>query len=146
MIPMQVGTMDNTEVNSDSITMTGKTFLYDFETGDFILDDKGNLISVSNLEALKVWIEKVLKTTKNKYDVYEGTNYGTPNLQDLLVSGNPYEYITCEVEATIKAVLLKNTAIKSVQNFKFTRDGSLLSVSFDCSTIYGAVGSEVTFS
>ena len=48
-----------------------------------------------------------------------------------------------EIERTIKEVLLKNNSIKSVENFKFERNKKLLTVSFDCSTIYGTIENEV---
>ena len=50
-----------------------------------------------------------------------------------------------ETTREVKETLLKNKQIKSVENFKFERERRLLTVSFDCSTIYGSVESEVIF-
>lgn len=143
MFPTQDIDIKDNIVNSDKTTITGKSFLFDFNINDFVLDDTGNLISVNNLEALKIWITKILKTDKNKFTVYDGTNYGIVNLKELVTSDYPFEFIKAEIENNVKEVLLKNTAIKSVQNFEFERNKRLLAVSFECSTIYGTVESEV---
>lgn len=55
----------------------------------------------------------------------------------------PYPFIKAEIEREVKEALLKNTAIKSVENFSFERKKRLLKVNFDCQTIYGTVKSEV---
>lgn len=143
MFPTQDSTIENNSINNDKTTITGKSFLFDFYTGDFVLDDTGNLISVSDFEALKIWITKILKTDKNKFTVYDGTNYGIVNLKELTTSDYPFEFIKSEIESNVKEVLLKNTAIKSVENFEFERNKRILTISFDCSTIYGTVQSEV---
>lgn len=143
MFPGQDNILKENNLNDDKTTITGKSFLFDFNIGDFVLDDTGNLISINNLEALKIWIIKILKTDKNKFTIYDGTNYGIVNLRELVTSDYPYEFIKAEIESNIKEVLLKNTSIKSLQNFEFERNKRLLTVRFDCSTIYGTVESEV---
>lgn len=143
MFPGQDNIIQDDNINADKTTITGKSFLFDFSAGDFVLDDTGNLISINDLEALKIWITKILKTDKNKFTVYDGTNYGITDLKELVTSDYPFEFIKSEIEINVKEVLLKNTAIKSVQNFEFERNKKLLTVSFDCSTIFGTVQSEV---
>lgn len=143
MFPDQNNSIKDNTINSDKTTITGKSFLFDFSAGDFLLDDTGNLISVNDIEALKIWITKILKTDKNKFVVYDGINYGITNLKELITSDYPFEFIKAEIESNVREVLLKNTAIKSVQNFKFERNKRLLNVSFDCYTIFGMVQSEV---
>lgn len=143
MFPDQNNSIKDNTINSDKTTITGKSFLFDFSAGDFLLDDTGNLIPINDLEALKIWITKILKTDKNKFVVYDGINYGITNLKELITSDYPFEFIKAEIENNVKEVLLKNAAIKSVQNFKFEHNKRLLTVSFDCYTIYGTVESEV---
>ena len=67
------------------------------------------------------------------------------DLKELITSGLPLPFIKSEIEREVKETLLKNKQIKSVENFKFERERRLLTVSFDCSTIYGSVESEVIF-
>ena len=122
----------------------GKSFSFDFDKGDFNIVD-GKLQEIDNLEALKLWISKSIKTTKYKFKVYDGCDYGITDLKELITSGLPLPFIKSEIEREIKETLLKNKQIKNVENFKFERSKRLLTASFDCSTIYGNVESEVVF-
>lgn len=133
---------ENIEVDNKT-TLTGKSFLFDFEKGEFIIQD-GTPVEVTGYEALKMWIKKTLYTTANKYAVYiKKDEYGVEDLKELVTSDLPFPFIKSEIERIVKETLLKNTAIKFVQNFKFERNKRLLNVSFDIITIYGTVESEV---
>ncbi|MBN1079262.1 DUF2634 domain-containing protein [Clostridium botulinum] len=135
---------DNYIVRNNKASNGWKSFLFDFNKGDFNVAD-GKLQEINNLEALKLWIEKVLKTTKYKFAIYEGVDYGITDLKELITSGLPLQFIQAEMEREVKETLIKNSNIKSVQNFKFERNKRLLNVSFDCITVYGTVDSEVIF-
>ena len=127
--------------SDNEIYGSGKSFLFDFNQGDFVIED-GKLKSIDSLEALKMWIVKILKTEKFKFTIYNNTHYGV-SLTELITSDLPMPFIKSEIEREITETLLQNSKIKYVQNFKFERNKRLLTVSFDCSTIYGTVGSEV---
>lgn len=132
---------DNT-LNSDNETYrNGKSFLFDFSEGDFVIED-GKLKEIDSLEALEMWITKILKTEKNKFKIYNNTDYGA-SLIELITSDLPMPFIKSEIEREITEILLQNSNIKSVQNFKFERNKRLLTVSFDCNTIYGTSENEV---
>jgi hypothetical protein len=47
-------------------TNNGKSFLFDFATGDFVVKD-GNIQTLEGIEALKIWVEKILRTEKDRY-------------------------------------------------------------------------------
>lgn len=131
---------DNT-LSDNETYRNGKSFLFDFNQGDFVIED-GKLKEIDSLEALKIWIVKILKTEKFKFKIYYSTDYGT-SLTELITSDFPMPFIKSEIEREITEVLLQNSNIKSVQNFKFERNKMLLNVRFDCSTIYGTVEREV---
>ena len=40
-----------------------KTYLFDFDKGDFVIRD-GKLVECDGVDAIKVWIEKILRTEK----------------------------------------------------------------------------------
>ena len=141
MFPTQDNTIQNDTWNSKK-TNRGKSFSFDFFKGDFNVID-GKLQEIDTIEALKLWIEKILKTDKFKFKIYDNTDYGVTNFKELITSDFPFEFVKAEIERTIKEVLLKNNSIKSVENFKFERNKKLLTVSFDCSTIYGTIEREV---
>ena len=141
--PSQTGMIENNNETDNKITLNGKSFLFDFEIGEFVIKD-GKPVEVNGYDSLKMWIKKVLKTTANKYDVYiKKDEYGIEDLKELITSDLPFPFIKAEIERLIKETLLKNTAIQSVQNFVFERYKRLLTVSFDCYTIYGNITNEV---
>ena len=61
--------------NTEPVSLGTKTFLFDFNRGDFVLRD-GKLVVCDGIEAVKVWIEKIIRTEKNRYSIYVGTQYG----------------------------------------------------------------------
>lgn len=106
---------------SSSVDSYGtKSYLFDFDTGDFIVRD-GKLIECDGIEAVKVWIEKILRTEKGRFKIYNGTEYGA-KLEDLII-GNSYSvaFIESELKREIEDALLQNPQISSVSNIQITR-------------------------
>lgn len=143
MFPAQDNTIQNNNINNTETTITGKSFLFDFDSSEFELQD-GKISTIEKLEALKCWINKILITDKRKYEIYKNIDYGIENLKDLITSDYPFEYKKSEIERTVKEVLLKNNNIKSVENFEFERNGKLLKVSFNVISNLGLIESEVS--
>lgn len=125
----------------------GKSFLYDFTQGDFILKD-GKLVEVEDIEALKVWVEKVLRTEKFRFKVYEREDkqeYGV-TIEDLIGSTLPKAFVESELKREISDALKKNPRIASISNLSTERDGSWLKITFQINLADGQViGQEVTF-
>ena len=110
-----------------------KTYLFDFEKGDFVIRD-GNLVECDGIEAIKVWIEKILRTEKGRFHIYDNTDYGC-HIEDLIVGNNyPVEYIEAELKREIEEALLLNSKISSVNNFKITRTRNNLIVEMEVHT------------
>jgi hypothetical protein len=116
-----------------------KSFLFDFTTGDFVVKD-GKLKVSEGEEALKTWIGKVLRTQKDKYEIYE--SYGVKTL-DLINGGYPQAFVESELKREIKEALLSNSEINSVTDFNFSRANRKLSCGFKVNSIYGI--QEVSF-
>lgn len=119
-------TLDN-ETQTSSGT---KSYLFDFENGDFVVRD-GKLIECDGIESIKVWIEKILRTEKGRYSIYDNTEYGC-HLEDLII-GNSYtaEFIAAELKREIEDALKQNPQIKSVTNFKITRNKNAITVTLE---------------
>lgn len=132
--------------NQDSKTTLGKSFLFDFAAGDFVLKD-GKLQVVEDSEALQVWIRKILKTEKFKFKIYETgeTNEYGVTLLDFVNSGHPQFFIQAEIQREVAEALIKNPEILDVTNFSFSRDKRTLVVNFNVNSIYGNIGEEVRF-
>ena len=60
-----------------------KTPVFDFEKGEFAAVN-GHVKTAVGAEGIKVWIEKILHTELNLYEIYKGTGYGT-NLEGHLI-------------------------------------------------------------
>ena len=111
----------------------GKTFLYDFEKGDFVVKD-GRLVEVSGKEAIKVWIEKILKTEKFKFEIYkedEGIDeYGT-TIKDLIQGRKlPQFFLQSELRREIEEALQKHVEIDRVENFRTEQNFATLKIYF----------------
>lgn len=145
MFPNQNAVSAATELDTtNSISSSGKSPKFDFETGDFVVKD-GKVATVTGQEAVKLWIQKILKTEKNKYKIYNTDNtekYGV-QLLEIITSKHPIAYIKAQVQTIITEALLKNSDIKSVTEFGFTKDKNLLNVTFTVNTSYGSTESEV---
>ena len=113
------------------------SFKFDFESGDFILND-GRVIECTGDEALKIWIEKVIRTEKGRYKIYADTEYGIV-LEDLIVgSVYPKEFIESELKREIEDALLQHDKITGISSFEVLHEGHKLTVSFKVNTTTNA--------
>jgi hypothetical protein len=118
-----------------------RSFLFDFDTGDFVLKD-GKLIEIVGIEVIKQWIEMTVRTERNKFKVYEGTDYGI-QLEDLIGSSYPHDFIEAEMKRELTESLIAHPAIQSISNFSLIREGEIGKVSFYVETTEGAFDQEV---
>ena len=125
---------DELVISENTVENTGgtKSFLYDFSKGDFVIRD-GKLVPCDDIEAIKVWIEKIIRTEKNRFPIYDGTEYGC-HLEDLII-GNNYtvEFVESELKREIEEALLQNPRITNVSGFTLKRDKTLLTVTLEVS-------------
>ena len=124
---------NSTDITLDNKTQTSsgtKSYLFDFTTDDFVVRD-GKLIECDGISAIKVWIEKILRTEKGRYPIYNNTEYGC-HLEDLII-GNSYtaEFIEAELKREIEDALKQNPQITSVTNFKITRNKNAITVTLE---------------
>jgi len=126
-------TQDLPDVTNAETVMSGKSFLFDFTAGDFIIRD-GKLVECKGIDAIKVWIEKILRTEKGRFRIYNDTDYGC-RIEDLLVGSNyPVEFIEAELKREIEDALKQNPNILSVSNFSIERTASGITVSMEVET------------
>ena len=107
-----------------------RTYMFDFDKGDFVVRD-GKLIECDGIEAIKVWIEKILRTEKGRFGIYDDTAYGC-HLEDLII-GNSYtvEFIEAELKREIEEALLLNLQISAVSNFTISRGKNSMTVTME---------------
>ena len=116
--------------NENKASSGVKSYLFDFDSGDFVVRD-GKLIECDGIDAVKVWIEKILRTEKGRYTIYADTEYGC-HLEDLII-GNSYtvEFIEAELKREIEDALKQNSQIKSVTNFQIIRSKHSITVTLE---------------
>ncbi len=132
-------TQDLSVIASIDTAASGKSFLFDFTADDFIIRD-GKLVECKGIDANKVWIEKILRTEKGRFRIYNDTDYGC-RIEDLLI-GNSYHvaFIEAELKREIEDALMQNPNISAVSNFSIERTASGIIVSMEVSTVYDTGG------
>lgn len=133
---------EDIELQGDTLTEMGKSFLFDFDAGDFTVTD-GKILKCDGLDAVKVWIKKILYTEKSKFKIYESGEYGV-TLKDFISGDYPLAFAQIEIEREVKEALLQNVDITAVHNFQFEQIGRTLHCSFTVETKYGTTGGEIT--
>lgn len=130
MFPKTDTALAQTETSAQTGT---KSYLFDFNKGDFVVRD-GKLVECDGMDALKVWIEKILKTEKGRYRIYDGTGYGC-QLEDLII-GNTYtlEFTEAELKREVEEAILKNPLVISVSNFTLTKTANALTIQIEVKT------------
>ncbi|AQR98107.1 DUF2634 domain-containing protein [Clostridium saccharoperbutylacetonicum] len=137
--PLNQDQNENINIAATQKTKFGKSFLFDFDKGDFILID-GKTHIVEGEKALKIWIKKALKTEKYKYKIYEiiDDTYGI-ELNEFIHSDYPTGVIYAGIQSSITEMLTNHLDITAVTSFEFTRSKQNLSVSFIVLSTYGAI-------
>lgn len=111
----------------------GKTFLFDFEKGDFVIKD-GRLVEVEGKEAIKIWIEKILRTEKFKFEVYkedENINeYGTTIKKLIQGKKVPQFFLQSELKREIEEVLKRHSEIDRIEGFRTEQEVATLRIYF----------------
>ncbi|RKD26678.1 hypothetical protein BEP19_15840 [Ammoniphilus oxalaticus] len=121
----------------------GKSFLFDFTKGEFVLRN-GKMVEVEGLDALKVWIEKCMRTERYRFRVYEGVEYGV-TLEDLIGSNLPRAFVEAEIKREVTESLIQHPYIDDIQDWRFERDGKWMRVQFRVITPDGAFEQEVGY-
>jgi hypothetical protein len=141
MFPVIDETNVITEEESKKARHTGKSFLYDFEKGEFVLQN-GKLVEVTGVEALKVWIAKIIRTEKFRFRIYENEQYGV-SVEDLLSSSLQRPFIESEIKREVLTALLTHSEIQNIDGWYFEYNGGRTSIYFTVELIDGAFNYEV---
>ena len=120
----------------------GKSFLFDFRKGDFVLRD-GKMVIAEDVAALRIWIEKILRTKQNEYKIYEGTPYGS-RFDDLIIGNQmPSGFVDSELRREVEDALTQNPQIITISEFEVDRTASNCEVRFTVTLASGLSFGEV---
>lgn len=128
-----IASLELTTVSTEAVTDLGKHIKFNFASGEFDLQD-GKVQKVDGDEALRIWIEKILRTEKFRFKVYDrggsADEYGI-TLQDLIVGYNyPLEFYQSELTREISDALTKHPNISALAGWNIIKDPPNLTVSF----------------
>lgn len=121
----------------------GKSFLFDFAKGEFVMRD-GKMVPLYGIDALKMWIEKTLRTERYRFPIYEEVEYGV-SLEDLIGSNYPRDFVESEIQREVTTALERHPHITAIENWQFERDGKWMKISFTVVTPEDEFEQEVTF-
>lgn len=107
-------------------TKIGRTPLYDFERGCYVVRD-GKIVECTQEEAVRQWVGFLVKTAADKFDVYDGTEFGT--YIENYIGYKDTAFVSSEIKREIEEKALDNRAIESVEDFQFLKDGDRLIIS-----------------
>ncbi|WP_083671710.1 DUF2634 domain-containing protein [Viridibacillus sp. FSL H7-0596] len=143
MLPKITELEMSTEEIIEDLPPIGKSFLFDFKKGDFVILN-GKMVEIHGIEVLKQWILKVLKTEQFRFKIYENVEYGV-TLEELIGSNLPRAFIEAEIKREVTASLLLHTHIESVDEWSFERDGKWMRIKFTVTTVEGSFETEVDY-
>nr|DAX52547.1 MAG TPA: Protein of unknown function (DUF2634) [Caudoviricetes sp.] len=116
------------DVVNESKNTNGKTFLIDFQKKK-MLRRNGKLIKTDDERAVRMWIEKVLLTEKNKWDIY--IDYGMTYKADLLGQRFPTAVLYSEFERQLIETMLKNKQIVDINILEIKLEKHTLKTKFE---------------
>lgn len=111
---------------------------FDFEKNEVDTTRGGNLSLISGKTALIGRIQKVLRTAKNRFDVYFDSGFGNDTERCLIGKSYPQTYVTAEVERIVKECVGGLDGVNDIGSFSVRRDGARLEIEFTADTIYGS--------
>lgn len=135
---------ENDELAEEDVPTIGKSFLFDFKKGEFVMKD-GKLVVLEGIDALKMWIVKVIRTEKFRFRIYESEDdeqYGVL-LEDLIGSSFDREFIEAEIEREVTEALLLHEYIISVDEWQFERNSKKMAIIFAVTTYDESLDMEV---
>ena len=120
------------------------TYNFDFKQGEFVMSG-GNISVLTAISALRLWIDKTIRTQFGRYSIYNGKNYGA-NIEDLIIGKSyGFDFVESELKREIETALLRHEDILSVNKFSVMKKGTVLDVSFTLKTVYGNIDKEVQY-
>lgn len=110
---------------------------WNFDTDEFIKDEKGDFKIVEGKEALKVWIYQALHVNRYEHEIFSW-DYGTELIK---LIGQRFSKGLTESEAFryIKEALLINEYLTDVRKNSITFEGDTLHIDITVFTVYGEV-------
>ncbi len=112
----------------------GKSWLFDFEKGDFVVDGAGRIVIADGYTAWVQWCVKTVLTQRFAHVVYS-FDYGT-ELEEALKQPS-MKAVEAKLERAITEALLADPRTEMVRDFAFEWEGDAVKVSFTAVPVIG---------
>lgn len=126
-----------TAQGSDAVVMAG--FRFDYKTNSYVME-AGTPVEVTGKEAVKAWLEQVIRTAQGRYDIYP-SDFGA-RLQDLVGRKIPKGLELSEFNRQLKETARYLPAIREVS--RATYDGEAIQCTVTMETVTGETEEVVT--
>lgn len=110
------------------------SLLFDFESGDFVLDGTGRLMIADGHTSWVQWCQKAVITERFAYLIY-GTNFGSEIRRT--VREHDRKAAESWIEREITEAITIDSRSEMVRDFKFSWSGDNLTVSFTAVPVIG---------
>lgn len=106
-------------------TAIGRTPLFDFKNNRYVVKD-GKVVECTQEEAVRQWVGFLVKTTAEKYRVYDGTEFGT--YIENYIGYKDTAFVASEIKREIEEKVELNRAIDRIEDFDAEKDGSRMKI------------------
>lgn len=117
------------EISTPSREKLGKVFLFNFKQGRHVIRD-GKPVECTEVEAVKQWVELLLRTEFERYPIYRGTYFGLSTDDVIGNKSNPLIMAQAILEEEIKEKCKNHILIRSITNFSIERTDRGLTIGF----------------
>ena len=105
------------EIATKSAVSFGKSWVFDFDKGDFVLSPTGKVVEADGVEAYRQWAHKTLLTPRYRHPIYS-RNYGQ-EFEDLLRRNLTRAGNESEIKRMVTEALMVDPRTASVGDFTF---------------------------
>lgn len=112
----------------------GKSWLFDFEKGDYVLDGAGRLVEADGQTAWAQWCVFAVLTQRFAHVIYS-FDYGAEI--DAALRQPSRKAVESELERVITEALLVDPRTQTVRDFSFAWEGDQVKVSFTAVPVIG---------
>ena len=122
----------------DTVATPKKTFIFDFENKEFVVDTMNNIITTTDNETIvRGVVEKILNDTRYRFAIYD-KSWGN-EIPDLLAQDEPFEVYETEIKRLLREALVYHPYIKDVTNIEITQSGESVYASFIVESANGII-------
>lgn len=125
----------STEETQTSQVKFGRSFIFDFEKGDFVITPTGKVAEADGTEAYRQWAHKALLVPRYRHPIYS-RNYGQ-EFEELLRRNFTRPGNESEIKRMVTETLMVDPRTSSLENFVFDWQEDAVYFTFAVTTAQG---------